>query len=143
LEFAYIKLHQVSLINCAFLLVKQTKSFSIFANIWQVNIETMNSQFGDRIRTLREKQHLYLRQVAPWLEMDTVQLSEIEKGIRQLKREKISIISEILKESTDELMTLWSADQIYAVVKVNKEANEAMLVAEKNIYQKIVQNIKN
>ncbi len=125
------------------MLVKQTKSFSIFANIWQVNIETMNSQFGDRIRTLREKQHLYLRQVAPWLEMDTVQLSEIEKGIRQLKREKISIISEILKESTDELMTLWSADQIYAVVKVNKEANEAMLVAEKNIYQKIVQNIKN
>ena len=93
----------------------------------------MNSQFGQRIRELREKQNLYLRQVAPLLEMDTAQLSKIEKGLRQLKREQISIIAEILKVSNDELMTLWLADQIYAVVKDEKLANEAMQVAEKNI----------
>ncbi len=40
----------------------------------------MKSQFGERVRTLREKQNLYLRQVAPLLEMDTAQLSKIEKG---------------------------------------------------------------
>jgi transcriptional regulator with XRE-family HTH domain len=93
----------------------------------------MNSQFGERIRTLREKQHLYLRQVAPLLEMDTAQLSKIEKGLRQLKREQISVLANILKASSDELMTLWLADQIYAVVKDEKLANEAMQVAEKNI----------
>ena len=93
----------------------------------------MNSQFGEKIRTLREKQNLYLRQVAPLLEMDTAQLSKIEKGLRQLKREQIPIIAEILKASSDELMTLWLADQIYAVVKDEKLANEAMLVAEKKI----------
>jgi transcriptional regulator with XRE-family HTH domain len=93
----------------------------------------MNSQFGEKIRTLREKQHLYLRQVAPLLEMDAAQLSKIEKGIRQLKREQIPIIAEILKASSDELMTLWLADQIYAVIKDEKLANEAMQVADKKI----------
>jgi transcriptional regulator with XRE-family HTH domain len=93
----------------------------------------MNSQFGEKLRILREKQHLYLRQVAPLLEMDTAQLSKIEKGLRQLKREQIPIIAEILKASCDELMTLWLADQIYALVKDEKLANEAIQVAKKNI----------
>ena len=93
----------------------------------------MNSQFGERIRELREKQKLYLRQVAPLLEMDTAQLSKIEKGLRQLKREQIPILAEILKASSDELMTLWLADQIYEVVKDEKMANQAMQVAEKKI----------
>ncbi|MBL7764600.1 MAG: helix-turn-helix domain-containing protein [Chitinophagaceae bacterium] len=100
----------------------------------------MNSQFGEKIRTLREKQHLYCRQVAPLLEMDTAQLSKIEKGIRQRKREQIPIIAGALKANSDELMTLWLADQIYAVVKDEKFANEAMQVAEKNINLKKKKN---
>jgi hypothetical protein len=82
---------------------------------------------------LRDQQYMYLRQVAPLLEMDTAQLSKIEKGLRQLKREQISIIAEILKASSDELMTLWLADQIYAVVKDEKLANEAIRVTEEKI----------
>lgn len=93
----------------------------------------MNSQFGVKIRALREQQHLYLRQVAPLLEMDTAQLSKIEKGLRQLKREQIPIIAGILKADVDELLTLWLADQIYDVIKNEKLANEAIHVAEKNI----------
>ena len=93
----------------------------------------MDSQFGERIRALRERQNLYLRQVAPLLEMDTAQLSKIEKGMRQLKREQIPIIAQILKVSSDELMTLWLADQIYAVVKDEKLANEAMQVTEEKM----------
>lgn len=93
----------------------------------------MDSQFGEKIRALREKQNLYLRQVAPLLEMDTAQLSKIEKGLRQLKREQIPIIAGILKANSDELMTLWLADQIYAVLKDEKLANEAMQVTEEKI----------
>ena len=93
----------------------------------------MRTQFGERIRALREKQNLYLRQVAPLLDMDTAQLSKIEKGLRQIKREQIPVIANILKTSNDELMTLWLADQIYAVVKDEKLANEAMQVAGKSI----------
>lgn len=93
----------------------------------------MNSQFGERIRTLREKQNLYLRQVAPLLEMDTAQLSKIEKGVRQLKREQIPILAELLKTDKDELLILWLADQLYDVVKDEKLANEAMHLAEQKI----------
>lgn len=97
----------------------------------------MKSQFGEKIRTFREKQHLFLRQVAPLLEMDMAELSKIEKGIRQLKREQIPILASALKANSDELMTLWLANQIYAVVKDEKLANEAMQVAEKKIRNKI------
>ena len=100
----------------------------------------MENQFGKRVRTLREMQNLYLRQVAPLLEMDTAQLCKIEKGFRQIKREQIPILAEILKVSSDELMTLWLADQIYSVVKDEKLANEAMQVAEKNINLKKKKN---
>lgn len=93
----------------------------------------MNSQFGERIRELRLKQNLYLRQVAPSLEMDTAQLSKIEKGLRQIKREQIPIIAEILTAKSDELITLWLADKIYAVVKNEKLALEALTVTEDEV----------
>lgn len=97
----------------------------------------MESQFGEKIRSLREEQHLFLRQVAPLLEMDTAQLSKIEKGYRVLKKDQIPTIASILKANEDELLTLWLSDQIYAVVKDEKLAKEAIHVAEKNL------NIKN
>lgn len=65
----------------------------------------MDSQFGSKIRTLRVGLNLYLRQVAPLLEMDTAQLSKIEKGQRQLKREQISLLASILKADINKSMT--------------------------------------
>ncbi|MEO9256765.1 MAG: helix-turn-helix transcriptional regulator [Crocinitomicaceae bacterium] len=93
----------------------------------------MESQFGERIRTLRENQNLYLRQVAPLLEMDTAQLSKIEKGLRQLKREQISILANILKADKKELETLWLADQLMQLVKDEPTADEALKTVTKNI----------
>jgi transcriptional regulator with XRE-family HTH domain len=96
----------------------------------------MGIQFGERIRELREKQHLYLRQVAPLLDMDTAQLSKIEKGKRQLKREQLSLIADILKVSYDELLTIWLADQIYTIVKDEDLASQAMKAAQQIMNQK-------
>ena len=93
----------------------------------------MNRQFGLKIRHLREKQRLYLRQVAPLLEMDTAQLSKIEKGIRQLKREQIMILADIFKVDKEELLTLWVADQIIDVLMGEEVALEAIHVAEKEL----------
>jgi hypothetical protein len=42
-------------------------------------------------------------------------------------------LADILKANADELQTLWLADQIYAVVKDEKFANEAMQVTEEKI----------
>ena len=93
----------------------------------------MNSQFGNKIRILREEQKMLLRQLAPLLDMDTAQLSKIERGERNAKKETVLKLAEILKVVPDELVTLWLADQIYDVVKDEKMANEAMQVAEKKI----------
>jgi hypothetical protein len=65
--------------------------------------------------------------------VDKAQLSKIEKGLRQLKKEQILILADLLKADKDELLILWLADQLYDVVKDEKFANEAMQAAEKKI----------
>ncbi|HQS23744.1 MULTISPECIES: helix-turn-helix domain-containing protein [Sediminibacterium] len=93
----------------------------------------MKSQFGERVRELREKQNLYLRQVAPLLEMDTAQLSKIEKGSRLIKREQIQVLADILKADSNELLVLWLADQLYEVVKDEDVALKAMDAAQETL----------
>jgi len=100
------------------------------------------NQFGEKIKKLRLQLGLLQQDVASKLEIDAPMLSKIEKGIRQLKREQVQKIGEILKASSDELLTLWLADQIYAVVKDEKLANEAMQVAEKSIIKNKKSNSK-
>jgi len=96
----------------------------------------LNFQFGERVRELREKQNLYLRRVAPLLEMDTAQLSKIEKGLRQLKREQLPLLADILKTDKEELLILWLADQLYDVVKDEDVALKAMEAVEEVIINK-------
>jgi transcriptional regulator with XRE-family HTH domain len=93
----------------------------------------MATQFGERIRELRTKQGLLLRQLASKLDVDTSIISKVERGDRQLKKDQIPLLAEILQADKVELETLWLADQIYEVIKDEKLANEAMQVAEKNI----------
>jgi len=96
----------------------------------------MANQFGERLKQLRVQNNLLQRQVASILEIDTPMLSKIEKGLRQLKREQIPVLAKMLKANADELQALWLADQIYAVVKNEKLANEAMSIAEGQIKNK-------
>jgi transcriptional regulator with XRE-family HTH domain len=91
------------------------------------------SQFGNKIRQLREQQKLLLRQVAPLLEIDTPLLSKIERGERILKRELVTKIADILKSDEEELITLWLADQIIDVTKDEDLALKAMQIAEDEI----------
>ena len=93
----------------------------------------MATQFGERIRELRTKQKLLLRQVASKLDVDTSIISKMERGERPIKKEQIIILAEILKVSKDELLTLWLADQLYDVVKDENVALKAMQLAEENI----------
>ncbi len=93
----------------------------------------MATQFGARLRQLRERQHLLLRQVAPQLEMDTPLLSKIERGERTAKKEQVGKLAEILKADKEELLTLWLADQVYDVIKGEEVADEALKSVSKKI----------
>lgn len=93
----------------------------------------MSNHFGNKIRQLREENNLLLRQVAPFLDIDTPLLSKIERGERILKKEQIPPLAKILKTSVNELTTLWLADQLYSVVEGEPMANEAIKQLSKNI----------
>lgn len=92
----------------------------------------MHSPLANQNQELRTNQ-LHLTQALPFLEIYPAHRSKTEKGLMQLKLERITFCSEIHKVGSDELMGLWLADQIYAVMKDEKLANEAIQVADKNI----------
>jgi len=105
----------------------------IFANICQDNIITMAALFGERIRELRTKQNMLLRQLASLLDVDTSIISKIERGDRQLKKEQIPLLAQILKADIEELQTLWLADQLYNMVQGEPMADEALKSVSKKI----------
>ncbi len=87
---------------------------------------------GQRIRELREKQNLLLRQVAAQLEVDTALMSKIERGERNASKQQVIDIAKFLKADEDELLTLWLADKLESAVgEENHLASDALNLAKK------------
>lgn len=93
----------------------------------------MVTQLGDKIRELRIKQNLLLRQVASKLDVDTSIISKMERGERPIKKEQLAILADILKADHVELQTLWLADQLLNVIEGQPMANEALTSVTKKI----------
>lgn len=93
----------------------------------------MATQFGSRIRQLRVQQKMLLRQLASKLDVDTSIISKVERGGRQLKKEQIPLLAEILKSDKEELLTLWLADQVYNLIEGESVAGEALKSVSKKI----------
>lgn len=93
----------------------------------------MSTQFGFRVKELREAQGLLQRQVAASLEIDTPLYSKIERGERIAKKEVAVHLATILGTDENELLTLWLADQIYDVVKDEQQAGDALKTVSKKI----------
>ncbi|KAA6337908.1 hypothetical protein EZS27_014036 [termite gut metagenome] len=90
--------------------------------------------FANKIRQLREEKQLLQRQLATVLEIDTPMFSKIERGDRRSKREQVMILAEILQVCKDELLALWLADQVMAVVADEKEiARKAWEMVNNNL----------
>jgi len=90
-------------------------------------------RFTERIKQLREERQMPQRQFAAALEIDTATYSKIEKGERRVKAEQVVIIAELLKTDKNELLALWLADQISAVVEDEQSvADKALNIAKEN-----------
>lgn len=100
----------------------------------------MGNQFGEKIRQLREANHLLQRQVASELEIDTPMLSKLERGDRKAKKAQVLQFAKIFKSDKEELLTLWLADQVVDIVQNEDVALGAMQVAEEEI--KVAKNKK-
>ena len=96
----------------------------------------MATQFGERIRELRTKQNLLLRQLASQMDVDTSIISKVERGDRQLKKEQIPLLAQILKADKEELLMLWLADQVYNVIEGEPMGDEALKSVSKKINKK-------
>ncbi|VAW17278.1 hypothetical protein MNBD_BACTEROID03-2815 [hydrothermal vent metagenome] len=95
---------------------------------------------GQKIKELRESSGMFQRQLAAILEIGDGYLSKIESDQKAIKREHLKTISKTFNYSFDKLETLWIATKIYDLVKDEKEALNALKVAEKQLKYKTLNN---
>ena len=93
----------------------------------------MATQFGERSRELRTKQNMLFRHLASKMDLDTSIISKVERGDRQLKKEQIPSLAEILNADKEELLMLWLADQVYGVIQGEAMADEALKSVSKKL----------
>lgn len=87
--------------------------------------------FADKIRSLREEKKLLQRQLAAALSVDTPMYSRIERGERPIKREQIKILADILCADESELLKLWLADQVSALLNGEEDIiNDVLDIAK-------------
>ena len=79
---------------------------------------------------------MLLRQLASQLDIDTSIISKVERGDRQLKKDQIPLLAQILKADIQELQTLWLADQVAKLLEGEPMADEALKTVTKQIKQK-------
>jgi transcriptional regulator with XRE-family HTH domain len=90
--------------------------------------------FTERIKQLREERQLPQRKVAEALDIDGATYCKIERGERRARKEHLSILADILQTDKEELLALWLADQVAAVVADEKKvADKALDIAKKNL----------
>ncbi|HBX52018.1 MAG: transcriptional regulator [Bacteroidetes bacterium RIFOXYA12_FULL_35_11] len=94
------------------------------------------NRFGEKVRKLREEHNLLLRHLASKLDIDSAQLSKIERGERRAKREQVLLIAEIFEVDKEDLLSLWLATKVYEMLKDEDSAQSALKVAEKEITRK-------
>lgn len=83
--------------------------------------------FSDKIRQLRIQNQMPQRQLAVALDIDTATYCKIERGERKAKREQILILAQVFRVDENDLLTLWIADQLVAVVSTERNlASQAL-----------------
>ena len=93
--------------------------------------------FNERIKQLREERQIPQRKLAAAMDIDTASYCKIEKGERRARKEYLPIIAEILHTNYEELLKLWLADQVTALVEGEKQfSDEVLKLAKENINSK-------
>ncbi|MDR0871954.1 MAG: helix-turn-helix domain-containing protein [Prevotellaceae bacterium] len=95
--------------------------------------------FNDRIKQLCEDHQIPQRKLAAALDIDTVSYCKIERGERRARKEHIPIIAELLQGDREELLILWLAEQVTAMVVDEKELSDEVLnIVKQNINRAII-----
>ena len=90
-------------------------------------------KFIEKIKKLREEKSLTQRQVAAELGIDAAMYNRFEKGERNMKRELVRNLAHIYGISEDELLTLWLAGKVYALLSEEDFAEDVISVVAEDI----------
>ncbi len=91
------------------------------------------NKFGDLIRSKREEKELLLRHLSAELDIDTAQLSKIERGEKIAKRDLVNQLATILDLNLKLLNALWLADQVFSLLSADEQALEALKIVEEEL----------
>jgi transcriptional regulator with XRE-family HTH domain len=91
--------------------------------------------FAQRIRQLREEKQLFQRQISAALEMDNALYCKIESGSRQVRREQVIKLAELLDADQEELLKFWLADKVYDIVGEEDGANDVLNIVAESIVE--------
>lgn len=97
--------------------------------------------FAEKIKQLREEQQLPQRQLAAALEIDTATYCKIEKGDRKARREQIAVIADMLKCEKEELLEIWLADKVYAIVKEEEHSDNVLSIVAEKVVESTERNL--
>jgi transcriptional regulator with XRE-family HTH domain len=95
----------------------------------------MNS-LGQKIRELREKKGVLLRQLAAFMEVDTAFISKMERGERKASRDQVLKIAEYLQIQRNDLIKLWLADKIVDSIEGESNSIEVLKYVLKQLEKK-------
>ena len=93
------------------------------------------NKLGDLIRANREEKEMLQRHLAAELDIDVAYLSKMERGEKTAKREHLNPLAKIFNLNVEELIAFWYADQLFALVRDENQALEALKLAEEAVKQ--------
>ncbi|MBN2777238.1 MAG: nucleotidyltransferase domain-containing protein [Bacteroidales bacterium] len=97
--------------------------------------------FGELIRTLREKEGFPLRKLAAFLDIDQAVLSKIERGQRKFSREQVIKLSQFFNYDQKEMLIAFLSDRIISEIGDEEFAKEALIVAEEKIEYQVFKTL--
>ena len=84
---------------------------------------------SDKLKELREEMKLPQRKVAAVLDIDTATYSKIENGKYMPNRDFILRLATFFECDSGQLIKLWLADRVVAIIKDEQVSHEAMQLA--------------
>jgi transcriptional regulator with XRE-family HTH domain len=89
--------------------------------------------FGDKVRLLRERRGLLLRQLAAELDVDTAFLSKMERNEKKASRIQVEKLAKILSVEANGLLTIWLSDRLLDTLAREPLASKALRLTERRL----------
>jgi transcriptional regulator with XRE-family HTH domain len=89
--------------------------------------------FSEIIKSKREENKLFLRQVSALMEIDQAIISKFERGERKPTKEQVLKFAKIYNLNPDDLVISWYSDKVAYDLILEENAEKILKVAESKV----------